>query len=100
MPCILPGNGPSRHPVLRGHDRPPDDPAAARVALAAAAGIHQRCGNGVMVCLPTAMGEEDTATTGTLMRPDTFRGYALAPGFEDVEVLGIEHRFFRFYRLR
>jgi ubiquinone/menaquinone biosynthesis C-methylase UbiE len=53
-------------------------------------------GNSVMVCLPTAMGEEDTAATGTVMRPDTFRGYALAAGFEDVELLGIEHRFFRF----
>jgi hypothetical protein len=57
-------------------------------------------GNSVMVCLPTAMGEPDSAATGTVMRPDTFRSYALAAGFADVEVLGIEHRFFRFYRLR
>ena len=57
-------------------------------------------GNSVMVCLPTAMGEDDSAMTGTVMRPDTFREYALAAGFADVEVLGIEHRFFRFYRLR
>jgi hypothetical protein len=66
--------------------------------LAAAAGIHPRYAREWL--LPTAMGEEDTAATGTVMRPDTFRGYALAAGFEDVEVLGIEHRFFRFYRLR
>jgi hypothetical protein len=34
------------------------------------------------------------------MRPATFAGYAEAAGFTDVEVLDIDHRFFRFYRLR
>jgi len=34
------------------------------------------------------------------MRPDTLREYASAAGFMDVEVLGIEHPFFRFYHLR
>lgn len=57
-------------------------------------------GVSVMVCLPTAMDEEDSAATGTVMRRDTFAGYARAAGFRDVEVLGIEHESFRFYRLR
>jgi hypothetical protein len=33
------------------------------------------------------------------MRPDTLRRYAAAAGFGDVEVLPLEHAFFRFYRL-
>ena len=46
------------------------------------------------------MSEQPSAATGTVMRPATFAGYALAAGFSDVEVLDIEHRFSRFYRLR
>src|SRR5918999_2827719 len=53
-------------------------------------------GFSLFVCLPTAMGEEDTAATGTVMRAATFAGYARAAGFADVEVLGIEHDAFRF----
>ena len=33
------------------------------------------------------------------MRPDTLRGYAREAGFGTMEVLPIEHDFFRFYRL-
>jgi hypothetical protein len=33
------------------------------------------------------------------MRVDTVRRYATDAGFADVEVLPIEHDFFRFYRL-
>ena len=36
---------------------------------------------------------------GTVMRADTLRDYAEQAGFERVEVLPIEHDFFRFYRL-
>jgi len=57
-------------------------------------------GASVLVCLPTGMSEPDSAATGTVMRPATFAGYARAAGFGDGEVLGIEHPFFRFYRLR
>jgi hypothetical protein len=39
------------------------------------------------------------AGTGTIMRTPTFRQYAHAAGFSDVEVLPIEHDFWRFYRL-
>ena len=57
-------------------------------------------GASVLICLPTGMSEADSAATGTVMRPDTFRGYARAAGFDDVQVLPIAHQFFRFYRLR
>jgi SAM-dependent methyltransferase len=54
-----------------------------------------------LVCLPAAMTEQPSAATGTVMRPDTFRGYANQAGFKDVEVLDqIPHDFLRFYRLK
>jgi 2-polyprenyl-3-methyl-5-hydroxy-6-metoxy-1,4-benzoquinol methylase len=55
----------------------------------------------VLHCLPVGMagGDGDSAGTGTVMRPDTLRGYAHAAGFTAVEILPIEHDFFRFYRL-
>jgi hypothetical protein len=34
------------------------------------------------------------------MRADTVRRYAAEAGFADVEVLPVEHDFFRLYRLR
>jgi len=50
-------------------------------------------------CLPCALTDPPAAGTGTIMRASTFRGYALEAGFTDVEVLPIEHDFWRFYRL-
>jgi SAM-dependent methyltransferase len=56
-------------------------------------------GFSVLHCLPVGMVGHDPAGTGTVMRPDTLRGYALAAGFRDVEILPIENFFFNFYRL-
>jgi len=42
---------------------------------------------------------QPSKATGTVMRPSTFRGYALEAGFGDVEILPLEHDLFRFYRL-
>jgi SAM-dependent methyltransferase len=53
----------------------------------------------VMGCLSSSMGDPSFAQTGAVMRPDTLRRYALAAGFADVEVLSIEDREWRFYRL-
>jgi 2-polyprenyl-3-methyl-5-hydroxy-6-metoxy-1,4-benzoquinol methylase len=53
----------------------------------------------VLHCLPVGMSEQPSAATGTVMRPDTLRRYAEQAGFAAVEVLPIEHDFFRFYRL-
>jgi 2-polyprenyl-3-methyl-5-hydroxy-6-metoxy-1,4-benzoquinol methylase len=54
----------------------------------------------VLCCLPAGMSEQPSAETGTVMRTDTFRRYAEEAGFSEVEVLPVEHDFFRFYRLR
>jgi 2-polyprenyl-3-methyl-5-hydroxy-6-metoxy-1,4-benzoquinol methylase len=56
-------------------------------------------GFSILHCLPVGMVEQPSAATGTVMRTDTLRRYAEAAGFRAVEVLPIEHDFFRFYRL-
>jgi SAM-dependent methyltransferase len=53
----------------------------------------------VLHCLPVGMADQPSTETGTVMRAGTLRSYAMRAGFRDVEVLPIEHFFFRFYRL-
>lgn len=53
----------------------------------------------VLHCLPVGMANQPSTETGTVMRADTLRSYAKSAGFRDIEVLPIEHFFFRFYRL-
>ncbi len=53
----------------------------------------------VFMCLPNGMADQPSAGTGTVMRPDTLRRYASEAGFRSVEILPIEHGFWRFYRL-
>jgi SAM-dependent methyltransferase len=53
----------------------------------------------VLHCLPVGMLDEDSAGTGTVIRPETVRAYAAEAGFDNVEVLPIENDFWRFYRL-
>jgi 2-polyprenyl-3-methyl-5-hydroxy-6-metoxy-1,4-benzoquinol methylase len=55
-------------------------------------------GFSVLHCLPACLVDQPSAGTGTVMRPDTFRRYALDAGFSDVEILPIENFFFTFYR--
>jgi 2-polyprenyl-3-methyl-5-hydroxy-6-metoxy-1,4-benzoquinol methylase len=57
-------------------------------------------GFSVLHCLPVGMAEQPSAATGTVMRPDTLRRYATEAGFAEVEVLPVEHDFWRFYLLR
>jgi hypothetical protein len=57
-------------------------------------------GFSVLACLPTGMSEQPSAQTGTVMRPETLKKYALAAEFKEMVVLPIEHFFYRFYRLR
>lgn len=45
------------------------------------------------------MVQQPSAATGTVMRPATLRRYARQAGFAGVEVLPIEHDFWRFYSL-
>jgi len=53
----------------------------------------------ILHCLPVGRVEQPSAETGTAMRESTFRGYAEEAGFGKVEVVPIEHDFWRFYRL-
>jgi SAM-dependent methyltransferase len=53
----------------------------------------------VLHCLAVGLLDEDSAGTGTVLRPGTVRAYAAEAGFGGVEVLPIEHDFWRFYRL-
>jgi 2-polyprenyl-3-methyl-5-hydroxy-6-metoxy-1,4-benzoquinol methylase len=53
----------------------------------------------ILSCLPTGMASQPSAATGTVMRADTLARYASEAGFSRVEVLPVEHDFFRLYRL-
>jgi SAM-dependent methyltransferase len=53
----------------------------------------------ILHCLPVGMTDHNAAGTGTVMRADTLRQYANDAGFSNVEILPMEHFFFRFYRL-
>jgi hypothetical protein len=55
----------------------------------------------ILCCLATGMAESPTVATGTVMRPSTLERFAKEAGFSQFEILeGLEHPFFRFYRLR
>ena len=56
-------------------------------------------GFSLLVCLPDGMSSPGSVGTGTVMRPGTLRRYAQEAGFDDIEVLPIEHEVFRAYRL-
>jgi 2-polyprenyl-3-methyl-5-hydroxy-6-metoxy-1,4-benzoquinol methylase len=56
-------------------------------------------GFSILHCLPVSMGHPDSAQTGAVMRPDTFRRYAAEAGFAAVEILPVENEAFYFYRL-
>lgn len=53
----------------------------------------------ILHCLPVGLVDEDSAGTGTVLRPATLRAYAEQAGFGGVEILPIEHEVWRFYRL-
>jgi 2-polyprenyl-3-methyl-5-hydroxy-6-metoxy-1,4-benzoquinol methylase len=53
----------------------------------------------VLHCLPVGRSEDGSAATGTVLRRATLERYAAEAGFTSVEVLGIDHDAFRFYRL-
>ena len=57
-------------------------------------------GYSLTCCLPDGLSTRPSAGTGTVMRPATLAGYAREAGYAGVDVLPVEHDFFRFYRLR
>ena len=57
-------------------------------------------GFSLFLCLPDGRAHENSAETGTVMRPSTLKKYAQEAGFSDLSVLPIEDfGFWRFYRL-
>ncbi|MCM4081184.1 class I SAM-dependent methyltransferase [Paractinoplanes hotanensis] len=57
-------------------------------------------GFSVTTCLVDGMAHEVSAGTGTVMRPETLRRYALEAGFSEIEILPSPAEInFRFYRL-
>jgi SAM-dependent methyltransferase len=57
-------------------------------------------GYSLTCCLPDGLSRRPSAGTGTVMRPAVLEDYARSAGFEGIDVLPVEHDFFRFYRLR
>jgi hypothetical protein len=49
-------------------------------------------------CLAVSM-QDGGAGTGTVIRAETVRSYAIAAGFASVDVLDVDHPQFRLYRL-
>jgi SAM-dependent methyltransferase len=56
-------------------------------------------GFSVLHCLPVGLADRPSAGTGTVMRPETFRRYAIDAGFRGIAILPIDNYFFTFYRL-
>jgi hypothetical protein len=57
-------------------------------------------GFSLFICLPDGMAHPSSVGTGTVMRPETLRRYAVEAGFAGVDTLPIEDfGFWRFYRL-
>jgi hypothetical protein len=50
----------------------------------------------LLLCVPTGLADAPSVATGTVMRTATLQGYAAEAGFGDVQVLPIEHPFWRF----
>ena len=53
----------------------------------------------VLWCLPQGRVEPDSEAVGTMMSASRFRGIAREAGWSDIEILPIDHPFWRFYRL-
>jgi 2-polyprenyl-3-methyl-5-hydroxy-6-metoxy-1,4-benzoquinol methylase len=56
-------------------------------------------GYSLTCCLPDSLSTRPSVGTGTVMRPVVLERYAREAGFGGIEVLPVEHDFFRFYRL-
>lgn len=52
-----------------------------------------------LICVPESMSHDGSVATGTVMRPNTLRRYALEAGFAGMDILPIEHDLWRFYCL-
>ena len=57
-------------------------------------------GYSLLCCLADGLDHQPSVGTGTVMRPDVLRDYALRAGFTAVNVLDVHNEFFRFYLLQ
>jgi len=57
-------------------------------------------GYSLLCCLADGLAHQPSVGTGTVMRPDVLRDYALRAGFTAVNVLDVHNEFFRFYLLQ
>jgi 2-polyprenyl-3-methyl-5-hydroxy-6-metoxy-1,4-benzoquinol methylase len=76
-----------------------DEPVADEFTTAASEMERYAYGWSVVSCLPSAMGDPETAATGAVMRPSTLARYAQAAGFARTEALELDSDVWRFYRL-
>jgi 2-polyprenyl-3-methyl-5-hydroxy-6-metoxy-1,4-benzoquinol methylase len=76
-----------------------DEPVADEFTTAASEMERYAYGWSVVSCLPSAMGDPETAATGAVMRPQTLARYAQAAGFARTEALPVDSDVWRFYRL-
>lgn len=53
----------------------------------------------VLLCLPQSLIYPNSKGTGAAMTPSTFERYVKEAGYSKIEILSIEHIFWRFYRL-
>jgi 2-polyprenyl-3-methyl-5-hydroxy-6-metoxy-1,4-benzoquinol methylase len=56
-------------------------------------------GFSVLHCLPAGMADAPSVETGAVIREATMREYAQRAGFSHVDVLPVEHDYFRLYRM-
>jgi hypothetical protein len=91
----------ARHMLAEGGSVVVADERVAEHFNAAPGDEIERFDYGFSVCHCLAVGnlDDDSAATGTVIRPDTVRAYAAEAGFDRTEVLPIENDFWRFYRL-
>lgn len=53
----------------------------------------------ILHCLPVGKADTPSAETGTVLRADTLRRYAMEAGFRTVDILPVDNFFLRLYRL-
>jgi 2-polyprenyl-3-methyl-5-hydroxy-6-metoxy-1,4-benzoquinol methylase len=76
-----------------------DEPVADEFTVPASEMERYAYGWSVVSCLPSAMGDPETAATGAVLRPAALARYAEAAGFAHTQVLPVDTDVWRFYRL-
>jgi 2-polyprenyl-3-methyl-5-hydroxy-6-metoxy-1,4-benzoquinol methylase len=56
-------------------------------------------GFSLLICLPDGMSHQPSAATGTVIRPETMRGYAREAGFADARSVSIDNDLWQLYQM-